>query len=288
MTTPSYYPPGWDAERWKTASDEEFEELTADDFEKFHTGIRAHLGEDDAQAFFDEMEEIRQQRLANKPLPPSTSAPNFVRMQKLFPSEVIADFREWGFMVYRTAGYDDEEAVNRIKSTITARIKRYFDRNIQCLTSDAIREETQRARDKFLLKGVEGAELDGKTPKEIATIYAKLFEGDTQALSPWLHNLCLCVDDLSIQAIQHAPPGIAHVLAIAPEFEDGEENEDEAQDERWTGTFKVAIDSLVDPLFTAIGKDSLTPYELAAGITSDQVWVHQFRKYGGFKEAYSG
>ncbi|OAA62376.1 hypothetical protein LEL_10712 [Akanthomyces lecanii RCEF 1005] len=244
-------------ERWKTASDEEFEELTADDFEKFHTGIRAHLGEDGAQAFFDEMEEIRQQRLANEPLPPSTSSPNFVRMQKLFPSEVIADFREWGLWC-------------------------------TCLTPDAIREETQRARDKFSLKWVEGAELDGKTPKEIATIYAKLFEGDTQALSPWLHNLCLCVDDLSIQAIQHAPPGIAHVLAIAPEFEDGEENEDEAEDERWTGTFKVAIDSLVDPLFTAIGKDSLTPYELAAGITSDQVWVHQFRKYGGFKEACSG
>lgn len=120
------------------------------------------------------------------------------------------------------------------------------------------------------------------------SIYAKLFEGDIQAVSPWLHNLCLCVDDLSIRAILHAPPEKAHVLAIAPEFEDGEENEDEAQDERWTGSFKVAVNSLIDPLFTSIGKDSLTPYELAVGITSDQVWVHPFRKYVGFKEAYLG
>lgn len=175
MPTASYYPPGWDAERWKTASEKEFDDLTADDFEKFHTGIRAHLGEDGAQAFFDEIEEIRQRRLANEPLPPSTSLPNFVRMQKMFPSEVITDFREWGFTVYRIAGYDDEAAVNRVKGTIEARINGYFDRNMQCLTPDALREEAQRARDKFSLKWVEGAELDGKTSKEIARYGFSIF-----------------------------------------------------------------------------------------------------------------
>lgn len=152
MTTPSYYPPGWDAERWKTAPTEEFKDLTADDYEKFHKGIRAHLGEDGAQAFFDEKEEIRQRRKANEPLPPYNFLPNFVTTQKMFPDQVVTEFREWGFLVYRTAGYDDEEAVIRVKSTIEARINRYFDRNIQCLTTEALREESQRVRDKFSLK----------------------------------------------------------------------------------------------------------------------------------------
>lgn len=95
------------------------------------------------------------------------------------------------------------------------------------------------------------------------------------------------MDDLSIKAILHAPPEKAHVLAIDADHDDGVEDEDEAEDETWTGSFKVAVDSLIDPLFTALGRDS-SPYDLASGIRFDQVWVHQFRQYGGFKEAYMG
>lgn len=56
MTTRSYYPPKWNKDRWQFATEEEFATLTDEQFEAFHTGIRADLGEDGVAEFFNKMD----------------------------------------------------------------------------------------------------------------------------------------------------------------------------------------------------------------------------------------
>ncbi|KAK2616355.1 hypothetical protein QQS21_000789 [Conoideocrella luteorostrata] len=264
MTTPSYYPPGWDRERWKTATEQDFAKLTDDDFEKFHTGIRAHLGEDGAEAFFDEIHQYQLQLKAYQPQPESNVNPNFVlSLNQLRDDD--GGFREWGFVVYRTAGYDDDETLKHVKSTIEAKINKQFD-------------QAQRARDKFSLMWMEGGELAGKTPEEIGRIYSELFfTRDVKGLFGFAHYVCLCVDESSIKSIRDAPPELAHVLAISTSCGDPDVHSDEAEDERWTGSFKVAIDSLIEPLFTLVGDDSLTAYEIGVGVTPDLLWTDYSR-----------
>lgn len=163
MTTPSYYPPGWDAERWQTATDEEIQTLRAEDFERFHTGIRAHLGEDGAAKFFEEM---HRRRAAAASPPESDRPPNFISALNQLRDE-DGSFKEWGFVIYRTAGYDSDAIASDIKERIESDIDRQFNITWVSLTPDR-RLEVQRAKEKFRLMWVEDADLNGATPEEVA------------------------------------------------------------------------------------------------------------------------
>lgn len=160
MTTPSYYPPGWDRERWKRATSEELETLTEEDLEKFHSGLRAGVGEAGAEAFANEVYEYRR---LQQPLPESSTMPNFVNMLKRLCPD---GFPEWGYTVYRTAGYNDDAIATYARTTIEAKINKFLDRLIASLTPD-IREEAQSARSRFSLRWIEASDLDGRNPEEI-------------------------------------------------------------------------------------------------------------------------
>lgn len=162
MTTPSYYPPGWDAERWQTATDEEFDTLTEEDFERFHTGIRAHLGEDGAEKFFEEM--VRRQAEIRPPSPPPISdmPPNFILTLNRLRCDEDGGFQEWGFVVFGITAVPKD-----VKEKIEALIDRQFNIDWVSLTPDRL-SEVQRAKEKFQLMWIEDADLDGATPEEAA------------------------------------------------------------------------------------------------------------------------
>ena len=92
------------------------------------------------------------------------------------------------------------------------------------------------------------------------------------------HCLFLCVDESSIKSIQQEH-GLAHILAVSVGC--GEEpTGDEVDDEEWTGSFKVAVRSLITELFSLIGDSDLVPYEIGCNITPDLVWTGSSR-FGG-------
>lgn len=167
-SVPSYYPPGWDAERWQTAREEEYEELTPEDHEHFHTGIREHLGEAGAQAFFEERFRRRKELNLDEqpPLPLSTFPPNFINTLR---SARTSDggFEEWGFVVFRTAGYDSDAVVTEVKKKIYVAIEEQFEDSVkQCVPEAAA--DIPRAKESFRLMWIEGVDLDGATPAEVA------------------------------------------------------------------------------------------------------------------------
>lgn len=94
-------------------------------------------------------------------------------------------------------------------------------------------------------------------------------------LSPpfWLnHTLFLCLDEPSVKLIQMPAPALPHVLAV--EKLCGEEKTGAAaEDDDWTGSFKVGMDDLVTELYPLIGYSTLSPYEVGMGVTPDLVWT---------------
>lgn len=89
------------------------------------------------------------------------------------------------------------------------------------------------------------------------------------------HMLCLCVDRSSLASI-HRQSDCAHVLAVSSACGLALSG-DEAEDETWSGSFKVAVRTLVQELFPLIGNDSFTPYEIGVGVTNDLVWTDTTR-----------
>lgn len=87
-------------------------------------------------------------------------------------------------------------------------------------------------------------------------------------------SLCLCVDKSSVKSFEQ--PSLAYMLAVSIscglEF-----TGDEAEDERWTGSFKVAASSLITELFADIGDGALTPFEVGVGVTEDLIWTSASR-----------
>ena len=78
------------------------------------------------------------------------------------------------------------------------------------------------------------------------------------------------MDESSIKSIQ-LEHGLAHVLAVSVGC-GTERTGDEVCDERWTGSFKIAVGSIIN-LFGMIGYSDLVPYEIGCGVTPDLVWV---------------
>lgn len=169
MTTPSYYPVGWDADRWQTAAIEEFATLTKEDFERFHTGMRTHLGADGAESFFEERRRRRAEIKAaepSSPPPESDQPPNFILSLNHLRDE-DGGFEEWGFVVFRTAGYGSDDVVRDVKENIEAYLDRQFIPKSVSLTPNRL-SEVQRPKEKFRLMWIESADLDGATPEEVA------------------------------------------------------------------------------------------------------------------------
>ncbi|KAK3180740.1 hypothetical protein K4F52_007959 [Lecanicillium sp. MT-2017a] len=208
---------------------------------------------------------MHRRRSAAASPPESDRPPNFISALNQLRDE-DGSFKEWGFVIYRTAGYDSDAIASDIKERIESDIDRQFNITWVSLTPDRLLE-VQRAKEKFRLMWVEDADLNGATPEEAARRYWEL-----EPPFGLGHNLFLCVDESSVKSIQQQQSNLAHVLAVA--IDCGQElTGDEADDERWTGSFKVAISSLITELFPLIGDDSLGPYQIGVGVTPDLVWT---------------
>lgn len=206
MSVPSYYPPGWNKDRWQTATEAEFSTLTAEQFETFHTGLRAHLGEDGAEAFFAEMDQRQFEVTGSAPgaAPLSTQPPNFLRtLQRAFGGN-----EEWGFVVFLTAGNEDAGAVDQVKERVTKEV-------LAQMTGEG---QVQNAKEKFWLMWVDGPDLEGAGAAEIARcvcfcycpsgtmhVTGKIlhFVGDT---GKWRSRLALTTRSVSVWMLRASSP----------------------------------------------------------------------------------
>lgn len=115
--------------------------------------------------------------------------------------------------------------------------------------------------------------------------------------SGMVHNVCLCVNQASIESILDSPmpsessrrqrKKIPYVVAVtrsvnhpaAPEAggEEEEQEEEDAQGEYFRGYFNVAVETLLNGLFAATADDMVDPDVLGRHVKDDEIWCNAFR-----------
>lgn len=111
-------------------------------------------------------------------------------------------------------------------------------------------------------------------------------------LSGIVHNVCLCINQASMDSILNSPmpsqssrrqrKEIPFVLAVTrsanrppPLLDDGDE--EDAQGEYFRGYFNVAVEALLKDLFVCTANDTMEPDVLGSCVKDGDIWCNAWR-----------
>ncbi|KAK4962106.1 hypothetical protein LTR66_001036 [Elasticomyces elasticus] len=298
----TYWPEGWSRERLVNASSQDILALSDGEEDRMYASLRSVLGTDGFGALMAEMSGNYKAGLAQEEasvaanggerplsldgLPPETRAPFLRTLRLQFPS----DDHNWGFVVFRTCCYEDEEAWAFCRARLESVIAASFDSLANVMGVAA-------ARRRFKIHWVEDPQLSDAGVLEIAACYRALLSQSVRALSPGLaHPICLVVDEAARKALLEskiptpspwsAEKIIPFALAVTQHTGESETADDEAYEEHGIHpSFRVAVSTLTTNLFPTIADGSLTPGELNIGLSEHDIWYAAAGRHGTFTEA---
>ena len=263
--TSSYWPPGWDIVRWATRTEEDVASLSERELAKLRLGLYGVLGTHLHAELEANIELEKKKRIAQSSKPLLTSNP-----KPIDPPPWLQHWRkpsglnrgEWGFVVYRTALYDDElrweEYKKQLHEVISIPFQEDADRGV-------LPEDYNEAREKFEMKWIEDPELASASSDDLRARYSALRPSLPPGLS---HALFLCASSQSVESMAYADsprrgieksgrwkqaaPFLLGVLAC--------DHGAEEEDDDWTGmewmrpkpVIRVAAASVVDELFAVV------------------------------------
>ena len=197
----SYWPPGWDIVRWANRTEEDVASLSERELAKLRLGLYDVLG----THLYAELEaniERERQRIVQPSGPPNSNPidppPWLEHWRK--PSRLNSG--EWGFVVYRTALYDDELRWKEYKKQLDEIISIPFQKDAE---QGVLPEDYNEARDHFKIRWIEDPDLANASSGDLRAKYSAL----RPALPPGLsHDLFLCASPRSVESMAYAdsPP----------------------------------------------------------------------------------
>lgn len=105
---PSYYPAGWDRERMLNAAcSGEINNLTLEQRDAFREGLRADLGKQGFDEFFDEMFRRETEASGDTAAKTIVKEPPFMEVLRLCEDRGV-HWDQWGFVVYKSSEIVDE------------------------------------------------------------------------------------------------------------------------------------------------------------------------------------
>lgn len=281
---PDYYPSGFDYDRLVNCTWQEYADISDTQLERFHTGFIEDRGLDayvqyraDRQAAEDLISraEADPEELAAQ----DSRQPDYVRAVIGWTDWPNEEMPEWGFIVFRTAGYGkgtDEWA--RAKPILDEIFDSQFKEDVEHGARGA-----REAQQKFRICWVEGLEWEGASPERCAEHYRKL--DDSYRMH---HALFLCINDVSLQSLlatPHSLPAVVRermdavmILAIASscgclDGNEAEEEPDQYVEDTWCGYFYLEIWNIVEELFPALATQSLSSWEIGGGVSPNQIFM---------------
>ncbi|KAK1770096.1 hypothetical protein QBC33DRAFT_603160 [Phialemonium atrogriseum] len=270
--TPAYYPEGWDRERMLNAAlSGEINNLTDDQRGVFREGLRADIGQQGFDQFFDEM--FRREADA-----PGNEAARVVK-EPPFIETMSRD--RWGFMVFKSPEIVDAARWAACK-------ERFLQIVLDTLNPYCGHERLDECISNMSFQWVEDIRKgDGDIPS-IARAYAS-----STPPSGLNHSLCLYVTPSSLDSILDSPQpstakrqyrtNIPFVIAISTQAVRQHLTEgDDTEGFHWRGFFNIAVESLVESLFPIVAEDSMTPYEIGGRVSGEDIWC-DFTRWGTHK-----
>ncbi|MCJ1458024.1 hypothetical protein MMC28_008394 [Mycoblastus sanguinarius] len=291
-TSSAYFPPGWSRARLVNAASDEITALPDDEKDRMYDSLRATLDPDGFKLLLGEMSRNYQARLAEEgasqatghvgteeDLRPDLRGPFLATLDKLYNASVPG---QWGFVVYRLV-YGDEMQWAEFR-------RRWDDMVAHRLDAYTAVAAVESARQRLRFQWVEDPAMDAMGVTDVAPRYRALLAGGEVAAG-LAHSICLAVTPESMRSVLDSVVGspterenrekIAFAVAVdrnaGGEPERGEEVE-------WAGSFKVAVESLVDELFVVVGGDIMAPRELGGGLSERQVWCSSAGRQGVFTQ----
>ncbi|KAK6008146.1 hypothetical protein QM012_000049 [Aureobasidium pullulans] len=241
----TYLPTGWTEERYKNATDDDWESLTEEEAELL---FKREIAEKEAasklshQAFQNNM--IAKAQAAGAPPPAFSSRDEEVEPHSLVRLVEENDWDDFGFLVFRTY-FGDEPLWEGFRESWDPILQHGFD---MASTSEGL----ERIRDKLLMKTVDDDLTDGASAEGVASAYRLFTEDEDEVeedekLEPGLRTrMCLFVDQECMRSVME-PKASTPPFVKAVDIELGASTQ-----QRPGATFKVAIKDLATHFYPAL------------------------------------
>lgn len=126
----SYWPPGWDFERYTKATGIELQALPADEYARLQAGLLDRLGGEGQSHLDDHLHKLARQRAGIKPPYPDW----LTYLRRFYPNQ------PWGFIGIQTACFDDAERWAAFKTKLNDVAGRVFHTALQASPIEDVRE----------------------------------------------------------------------------------------------------------------------------------------------------
>jgi hypothetical protein len=278
----AYWPDGWSKQFLLNATSADVLSLPEDEKDHMFESLRSALGPDGFMELMTEASRNHKARVAQEEAAQvvaggekvqtmdelrKTEVPLYMRaLQQYYPGD-----QDWGFVVFKTCCYDDDERWRQFKSKWDAVIASMFEKgSLVGGISDVNR--------RFTINWIDDPRLDGISAQQVADQHGRFFAEKEAALMP---EICLMVNETSLQSffdskIPTPTPWtsetiILYVLAV-PLATRGAVNDDHTPHHDSQPFFNVAVGSL-DTLWGVVASNIQSPRELSVGARDTQIWM---------------
>lgn len=273
----AYWPAGWSKEVLLHATSADILALPEEERDRMFDSLRTALGTSGFLELMTEASRNHKARVAEEDAARvAAGGEKIPTVDELQKTEVPlymkalqqyhAGNQHWGFVVFRTCCYDDEQRWNQFRAKWDAVIAAMFDRESSV---EGIADVNRR----FTIHWVEDPQLEGATPQQVVEGYSNFA---AQREAAFLPEICLMVNEASLQSffdskIPTPTPWtsqttIPYALAI-PLASQSADCEHGSQP-----FFNVAVGSL-DTLWGVVASNLQSTRELSAGMHDNQIWI---------------
>ncbi|KAH0028007.1 hypothetical protein KCU78_g3776, partial [Aureobasidium melanogenum] len=281
----AYWPDGWSKEFLLHATSADILSLPEDEKNHMFDSLRSVLGTDGFKELMTEASRNHKARVAQDEATRvaaggkkiqtmeelrETEAPLYVKaLQQYYPGDT-----PWGFVVFRTCCYDDDERWSQFRSKWDAVIASMFDKESPV---DGISDANRR----FTITWIQDRQLEGACLQQVTERYSSFVAQGGAVREALMPQICLVVNEASLQSffdsrIPTPTPWtsetiIPYVLAIPlatqiSVYDYGNLDHDSQP------SFNVAVGSL-NTLWGVIASNLQSSRELSAGMRNNQIWI---------------
>lgn len=281
----AYWPDGWSKEFLLHATSTDILSLPEDEKNRMFDSLRSALGTNGFKELMTEARRNHKARVAQEEVARvaaggekiqtmdelrKTEMPLYMKaLQKHYPGD-----QPWGFVVFRTCCYDDDERWTQFKSKWDAMVASSFD---QKSLVDGISEINHR----FMIAWIEDPQLQGASLQQVIERYPSFVAQGEAVHETLMPEMCLVVNEASLQSFFDskiptptpwaAETIIPYALAV-PLSAQKAVFDDETPDHGSQPSFSVAVSSL-STLWGVVASNIQSLRELSAGMRDDQIWV---------------
>ncbi|KAG9736435.1 hypothetical protein KCU73_g10247, partial [Aureobasidium melanogenum] len=200
----AYWPDGWSKEYLLHATSADILSLPEDEKNRMFDSLRSALGTDGFMELMTEASRNHKVRVAQEGAARvaaggektqtmdemrKTEAPLYMKaLQQCYPGDT-----PWGFVIFKTCCYDDDERWSRFKFKWDAVIASMFDK-------ESLVDGISDANRRFTITWIEDRQLEGASLQQVTERYGSFVaksEAGREALMP---EICLMVNEASLQS----------------------------------------------------------------------------------------